>query len=75
MAQPSRGLRALTTLFAACAILAGGGVALRLLAAARQGWALGGHDVALLAIDGLLCAVNALAWLAMRRAWAQRQAG
>lgn len=73
MAQPSRGLQALITLFAACAVLAGGAVALRLLGAARQGWAMGGHDVALLAIDGLLFVVNAVGWLAMRRAWAQRR--
>lgn len=75
MASPApRALQTLTTLFAACAILAGGGVALRLLAASRQGWALPSHDLALLAIDGLLLAVNLLAWVALRRAWTKARA-
>jgi hypothetical protein len=68
-APPPRALRTLTTVFGACAILALGAVLLRLVGASRQGWALQSLDLILLAIDGLVVAINATAWYFLRRAW------
>ena len=71
MPPPPRALRILATVFGVCAILALGGVLLRLVAASRLDWRLEPLDVALLAIDAVVCSVNALGFVAIRRAWAR----
>ncbi len=66
-----RALRTLTTLFGVGAILSLGVLLLRLLGHSRQGWALGAHEVALLALDLGIFAVNAFGFVTLRRAWAR----
>lgn len=66
-----RALRTLTTLFGVGAILALGVLLLRLLGASRQGWALGAQEVAVLALDLGVFAVNAFGFVTLRRAWAR----
>jgi hypothetical protein len=76
MSPPApRGLRTLITVFGFCAILSGGAVLLRLLAASRQAWQLLPLDVALIGLDLVVFAVNGLGFVALRRAWARTTSG
>lgn len=69
-----RGLRTLVTVFGFCAILSGGAAGLRLLAASRQAWQVPALDVALVGLDLIVFAVNALGFVALRRAWTRATA-